>query len=157
MILLQLQVFPVVSDFSHHFLLKPPARKKQNTSKTLCLFMGSINSTCRKCDLFIFKLLQKTFCSWIVSNASFVLRTSWSLSLISCSKTATFVCSWLMCFSFSWHSVSRVQFSLLRERTSCLARCSSWRLVRGRNCYASCKRKMNQLSYFKLRCLGPER
>lgn len=74
----------------------------------------------------VWKGTLKTFCSCVASNTSFVLITSWSLSLISCSKTATRVCSWLTSFSFSWHSASRVEFSRRSDKTSCFALWHSW-------------------------------
>lgn len=67
-----------------------------------------------------------TFCCCVASSTSLVRSTSWSLSLISCSKTATRVCSWLTRRSFSWHSVSRLLFSLLSDRTCCFDLWHSW-------------------------------
>lgn len=67
-----------------------------------------------------------TFCCCVASSTSLVRITSWSLSLISCSTTATRVCSWLTRRSLSWHSVSRLLFSLLRDRTCCFDLWHSW-------------------------------
>lgn len=67
-----------------------------------------------------------TFLSCSEPSRSVDLTMTISLSLTSCSRTATLVVSWWINFSFSWYSPSREEFCFLKLCSSCLTRrCSS--------------------------------
>lgn len=69
---------------------------------------------------------KPTFLSCSELSRSVDLLMTISLSLTSCSRTATLVVSWWMSFSFSWYSPSREEFCFLSPCSSCLTRmCSS--------------------------------
>lgn len=72
---------------------------------------------------------KPTFLSCSELSRSVDLLMTISLSLTSCSRTATLVVSWWMSFSFSWYSPSREEFCFLSPCSSCLTRmCSSSRV-----------------------------
>lgn len=69
---------------------------------------------------------KPTFFSCSELSRSVDLLITISLSLTSCSRTATLVVSWWISFSFSWYSPSKEEFCFLSPCSSCLTRmCSS--------------------------------